>query len=283
MRSSVFIAFDTETTGLYPGFDQLVEIAACRFRDGEIIDTFETLVNPGRLIPPEIIDIHGITNEMVADAPAGDVAARNFLDFIGDDPLLAHNAPFDERFISFNCHKYCIETPNNPLYDTLILSRRLFPELRSHGLASLTDVFQIPHEVKHRGLPDVMGTRGVFIQCMDRLALREVNTREEFDQWYGNPIFFSPDKYNLLVNLSDEYKPLKTAIEKGRCLEVVYEDRSGKTTKRRIQAQGLYVAYGNLYVTAYCHLRDANRNFKLERIHAFRIIEENECPQMTDH
>jgi len=282
MRSSVFIAFDTETTGLYPGFDQVVEIAACRFMNGEVIDTFETLVNPGREIPPEITDIHGITDEMVSEAPAADIATRDFLKYIGSDPLIAHNAPFDERFISFNCHKYEIAAPNNPVYDTLLMSRRLFPELRSHGLASLTGVFQIPHEVKHRGLPDVMGTRGVFANCVDRLGLRDVKTRAQFDQWYGDPIFFSPEKYNLLVNLSAEYKPLKDAIELGKCLEVVYEDRSGNTTRRQIRAQGLYVAYGNLYVTAYCQLRDANRNFKLERIHAFRIIEENECPELTE-
>lgn len=283
MQSSVFIAFDTETTGLYPGFDQIVEIAACRFNNGEVIDTFETLVNPGRSIPPEITDIHGITDDMVADAPDCKESTLAFLDYIGNDPLLAHNAPFDERFVSFNCHKYGIEAASNPIYDTLLLSRRLFPELRSHGLASLTTVFQIPHETKHRGLPDVMGTHGVFIQCVNRLKLREIISREQFDRWYGDPIFFSPDKFNLLVNLSDEYKPLKIAIEDGRCLEVVYEDRSGNTTRRLIEAQGLYVAYGNLYVTAYCHLRDANRNFKLERIHAFRIIEDNERPEMVDH
>ncbi len=274
MHRSVFVAFDTETTGLYPGFDQIVEIAACRFRNGEIIDEFQTLVNPERDIPSEISDIHGITEDMVVDAPKGDEAVNGFIDFIGNDPLLAHNAPFDERFISFNCHKYDIAPPSNSVYDTLLLARRLFPELRSHGLASLTTIFGIPHEVKHRGMPDVMGTRGVFIQCIERLQTLQIHTREQFDEWYGNPIYFSPDKYNLLVNLPDEYLPLKEAVERGDCLEVIYEDRSGKRTKRKIIPQGLYVAYGNLYVTAYCHLRKANRNFKLERIHAFRPLDE---------
>ncbi len=283
MRSSFFIAFDTETTGLYPGYDQVVEIAACRFRDGEICDTFQTLVNPGRDIPPETIDIHGITDEMVRDAPGGDEAVRNFLEYIGNDPLLAHNAPFDERFISFNCHKYDIPAPGNLIYDTLQLSRRLFPELQSHGLASLTGIFQIPHEVKHRGMPDVIGTRGVFLQCLDRLERNNIGTRAEFDRWYGNPIYFSPEKYNLLITLSDEYKPLKNAVEKGECLEVVYEDRSGSRTKRTIHPQGLYVAYGNLYVTAYCYLRKANRNFKLERIHAFRVVPDPVGDESSDH
>jgi DNA polymerase III subunit alpha, Gram-positive type len=275
MRSSVFIAFDTETTGLYPGFDQIVEIAACRFRNGEVIDTFTTLVNPGREIPADATDIHGITNEMVSDAPSGLEAVQQFLKYIGNDPLLAHNAPFDERFISFNCHRYNIQAPPNKIYDTLQLARRLFPELKSHGLASLTGIFKIKHEVKHRSLPDVMGTRGVFVECVERLARKDVVTRVDFDNWYGDPIFFSPDKYNLLIKLSDEYKPLKESVERGDSIEVVYEDRSGKRTRRLIQPQGLYVAYGNLYITAYCHLREANRNFKLERIHAFRIIQEN--------
>ncbi len=283
MRSSVFVAFDTETTGLYPGFDQVVEIAACRFRNGEVIDTFESLVNPGRVIPPEITEIHGITNEMVRDAPPPEKAVPAFLEYVGDDPLIAHNAPFDERFISFNCHKFEIPAPGNPLYDTLLLSRRLFPELRSHGLGSLTEVFAIPHEVKHRGMPDVMGTRGVFMQCLERLERKSVASLRAFELWYGDPIYFSPEKYNLLVNLSEEYKPLREAVEQGDCLEVVYEDRSGKCTRRTIQPQGLYVAYGNLYITAYCHLREANRNFKLERIHAFRVVSPSDNPDLAGH
>jgi hypothetical protein len=127
-------------------------------------------------------------------------------------------------------------------------------------------------------MPDVMGTRGVFIECLKRLERRGIITRQEFDKWYGDPIKFSPDKFNLLVKLPQEYSPLKEAIERGDTLELTYEDRSGKRTRRVIEPQGLFVAHGNLYITAFCHLRDANRNFKLERIHAFRIIEEGcEC------
>lgn len=282
MRSSTFVAFDTETTGLYPGFDQIVEIAACRFENGTVIDEYQTLVNPMREIPDEVVAIHGITEEMVADAPTGDAAVTQFLEYIGNDPLIAHNAPFDERFISFNCHKFNVKAPDNPVYDSLLLSRRLFPELKSHGLASLTEVFGIPHKVKHRGMPDVIGLRGVFEQCINRLEKIEISTMREFENWYGDPIRFSPEKYDLLITLSDDYKELKEAIEKGEFMEVVYEDRSGKRTRRMIHPQGLYVAYGNLYLTAYCHLRDANRNFKLERIHAFQILEDISDSDMVD-
>jgi DNA polymerase III epsilon subunit family exonuclease len=281
MRSTVFVAIDTETTGLCPGFDQLVEIAACRFRDGEFLGSYETLINPGRDIPAEVTALHGITIDMVKDSPSGEEAVREFFKFVGNDPLIAHNAPFDEKFISYNCHRHDIQVPDIPLFDTLQLSRRLFPELKSHGLASLTKVFNVPHEVKHRGMPDVIGLRGVFEECVNRLALKGIVTKEQFDRWYGDPVRFSPEKYNLLVKLSSEYQPLQTAIENGDCLEVVYEDRSGSRTRRRIQPQGLYVAYGNLYLTAYCHLREANRNFKLERIHAFRIVEINQDSDKT--
>jgi DNA polymerase-3 subunit alpha (Gram-positive type) len=274
MQSSAFITFDTETTGLYPGYDAIVEIAACRFLNGLKVDSFQTLVNPEREIPEEIVAIHGITQEMVEGAPTADAAIPRFFEYIGGDPLLAHNAPFDERFISFGCHKYQIQPPQNPIYDTLQLSRRLYPELRSHGLGALTREFEIPHEVKHRGMPDVMGARGVFEKCLARLRGMGIGTWEEFRKWYGDPIVFSPDKYSLLVKLPIEYKALKNAIENGTRLEVMYEDRSSKRTKRIIEPQGLFVAYGNLYLTAYCHLRGANRNFKLERIHAFRAVKE---------
>lgn len=278
MRSSVFVIFDTETTGLHPGFDQLVEIAACRFKNGEVIDTFQTLVNPERDIPQEAIDVHGITEAMVEGAPTAGEAVAAFLEYLRDDALIAHNAPFDENFISFNCHRSGIVPSDNPIYDTLLLSRRLFPGLRSYGLASLTQVFEIRHDVKHRGMPDVMGTRGVFMECVSKLERQGVASRDEFDQWYGDPIGFSPEKYSLLGKLPEGYGPLREAVERGKVLEVIYEDRAGQRTRRRIEPQGLYVAYGNLYITAYCHLRQANRNFKLERIHAFHIVsDEEEC------
>ncbi|HEX9746267.1 MAG TPA: exonuclease domain-containing protein [bacterium] len=273
MRQSTFVVFDTETTGLYAGYDQLVEIAACRICDGTVIDDFETLVNPERDIPQEISDIHGITEEMVSGAPACSEAVTKFLDYVNGDELVAHNAPFDENFISFNCHKYKIEPPVNNIYDTLILTRRLFPELKSHGLAALTNIFDISHEVKHRGMPDVMGTRGVFLECISRLERHGIKSKQQFDVWYGDPLRFSPEKYGLLVSLPEEYSELRKAVEGGQLLEVDYEDRTTKRTRRIIAPQGLFVAHGNLYLTAYCHLRQANRNFKLERIHAFRILD----------
>lgn len=274
MNSSAFIAFDTETTGLYPGYDQLVEIAACRFRNGEVIDSFQTLVDPQREISQEVIAIHGITQDMVRGKPTSEEAVGMFFDYIGSDPLLAHNAPFDERFVSFCCHRFNITPPKNQIYDTLQLSRRLFPEFRSHGLASLTDAFEIPHETKHRGMPDVMGARGVFMECLRRLERQGIKSWDEFREWYGEPISFCPEKYSLLVKLPIEYKDLKDTIEKGGKLEVMYEDRDARKTKRIIEPQGLFVAYGNLYLTAYCYLRGANRNFKLERIHAFRTVKD---------
>lgn len=272
MRQSTFVVFDTETTGLFPGYDQLVEIAACRIKNNHTVDEFQTLVNPQREIPPEITNLHGITESMVADAPTCEEAVKMFFDYVQEDPLVAHNASFDENFISFNCHKYRMEAGSNAIYDTLILSRRLFPELKSHGLASLTSVFKIEHEVKHRGMPDVIGTAGVFRECISRLERRGIRTRSEFDEWYGEVIRFSPEKYNLLVSLPEEYALLKQAVETGALLEVTYEDRTSKRTRRLIQPQGLFVSHGNLYLTAYCHLRQAYRNFKLERIHAYRVL-----------
>jgi hypothetical protein len=117
------------------------------------------------------------------------------------------------------------------------------------------------------------------MECLSKLEREGVASRNDFDDWYGDPIAFSPDKYSLLGKLPTGYAPLREAVERGKVLEVVYEDRSGRRTRRKIEPQGLYVAYGNLYITAYCHLRQANRNFKLERIHAFRIVEE----EVTHH
>lgn len=280
MRSTVLVAFDTETTGLHPGFDQLVEIAACRFCNGEVIDTFQTLVNPEREIPPAIVELHGITDEMVRDAPRASEAVKSFLEYVRDDHLIAHNAPFDENFISFNCYRFNIKAPPSRIFDTLIMTRRLFPEFKGHSLSVLCDLFDIEHRTKHRGMPDVMGVVGVFQQCIARLERRGIQSWEQFLEWYGDPIVFSPEKFSLLVRLPSEYAPLRNAIELGHRIEIAYYDRDGNKTRRAIDPQGLYVAHGNLYITAFCHLRGANRNFKLERIRAFRTLDgQEEFPQ----
>ena len=106
LNLSTFIAFDFETTGLDPNNDKIIEIAAIRFKHGEITDRFVSLVNPEFDIPHLITEITGISNSMVFKAPKEAEIVDSFLTFLGDSPLVAHNIHFDEQFLSRLCQRY---------------------------------------------------------------------------------------------------------------------------------------------------------------------------------
>ena len=106
LNLSTFTAFDFETTGLDPNNDKIIEIAAIRFRHGEIVDRFVSLVNPEIDIPNLITEITGISNAMVFNSPKEAEIVDSFLDFLGDSPLVAHNIHFDEKFLTNLCLKY---------------------------------------------------------------------------------------------------------------------------------------------------------------------------------
>lgn len=136
----VFVSADTETTGFSPANgDRIVEIALLRFVEGEVADKFVSLIHPQRPIPPLVTEMcHGITNAMVAESPTFTELFPKIVDFIGEDPLVFHNAPFDLPFLEMESRLAGEEWPSRyRVYDTLDISRksRLFG--RSHRLPDL--------------------------------------------------------------------------------------------------------------------------------------------------
>lgn len=120
-----FVSADTETTGFSPdNGDRVVEVAFLRFVDGEVDDKIVSLVHPQRQIPPRVIDIHGITDEMVAKAPTFKKLFSKIVKFVGDDPLVFHNAPFDLPFLEMESYLAGKDWPSDlRIYDTLDLAR----------------------------------------------------------------------------------------------------------------------------------------------------------------
>ncbi len=266
MQNITFVAFDTETTGLQPGFHQLVEIGAVRFKGDEIIDEFQSLINPERDIPQEVIEIHGITHDMVYDAPHATEVVPKFMDFVGDTPLIAHNAPFDESFISFNLQNINGSKPPNPIYDTLILARKLFPEITSHSLRSLAQYLEITDIPAHRSIPDVLTTIGIFQQALLRLKAEGITTFKQFSEFYGEPHYFDFAKYDISDILPDEFRDIQGIIERGDMLLIEYIANNAGRTRRAIVPESIFMRDGNFYLNAFCHLRCENRIFRLDRI-----------------
>lgn len=169
-----FVVFDLETTGLSAwGGDEIIEIGAVKIFGAEIDEahSFHSLVNPKRMIPPDATRVNGITNEMVANAPLIDDVLPKFWDFVGSAWLVAQNAKFDLGFLM----KYLVQRKLKKqfeVYDTVILSRRAFPQEQGHNLDKIARRLGLQHDAsdRHRSMGDVRLTAQAFIQLKARLG-----------------------------------------------------------------------------------------------------------------
>jgi DNA polymerase-3 subunit epsilon len=164
-----FIAFDLETTGIQPKNDAVVEIGAVRFCGGTPVDTFCTLINPGRPIPPDASAVNGITDDMVADQPGIETVLTALADFCGDLPLVAHNAPFDFKFLLAAVEKHRARAPKGVILDTCALSRIIFPGMFNYKLGTLVRHFGFPSGTFHRAEEDSVYCGLLFIRIVETL------------------------------------------------------------------------------------------------------------------
>ena len=167
-----FIAFDLETTGTRPGADLIVEIGAVRFEGNRPLESYSVLVDPGQPIPAEASAVNGITDEMVRGKPSIDAVLGGFADFCGDLPLVAHNAPFDYKFLRAAIEQYRAKAPRGVVFDTLSLARKVFPGLINYRLWTLVRHFEFPGGTFHRAEEDSAYCGRVFARIIETLELR---------------------------------------------------------------------------------------------------------------
>ncbi len=158
-----YVVIDLETTGLSPMYDEIIECSAIRVVGGAIVDTFSALVKPTGRIEPHIVELTGITNEMVSTADGIATVLPRYLDFIGRSIVVAHNANFDVNFLydaaeRLNC------TFHNSFVDTMRLSKALCTELPNHKLATLSAFLQVENTQAHRALSDCYCTNTCYIK-----------------------------------------------------------------------------------------------------------------------
>lgn len=182
-----YIVFDLETTGFNPGKDKITEIGAIKIKNGEIVDRYQTFVNPQQPISQEVMELTGITNEMVANAPAIEEVLPDFLVFIQDSVLVAHNAEFDVSFISYFAKDINYEIKNS-VVDTLGLSRLLLPKLTKHKLNFVAQELDIELKNHHRAIDDAYTTALIFLEFLKMFKKQSVNTLDEINLYAAKQI-----------------------------------------------------------------------------------------------
>jgi DNA polymerase III epsilon subunit family exonuclease len=165
-----FVVVDVEATGAKTPPNRIIELGAYRIRRGQIVDEFVTLVNPELPIPRFVVTLTGITNDMVKTAPLFAEVAPQWLEFINDAVLVAHNAPFDTSFLN---HEISRVYPGHRMVNshicTVTLSRRTLPGLMNYRLDTIAEHFSVPILNRHRAGSDALATAKVFLRLLERL------------------------------------------------------------------------------------------------------------------
>ncbi len=173
-----YVVFDTETTGLNSGIDQMIEIGAVKVKNDEIIDRFDELIACPNPLPKIITELTNITDEMLEGKDSEEEVTKRFLEFVGDLPLVAHNAQFDIAFVSSAMKKYNLGEFKNTVIDTMGLARNVYPEWRNHKLSTLVKNLNVEwdEDKHHRADYDCEGTSRCFYQMLYHLKRENVKT-----------------------------------------------------------------------------------------------------------
>ncbi|MBF8983053.1 PolC-type DNA polymerase III [Lutibacter sp. B2] len=182
-----YVVFDLETTGLSSKNDKITEIGAVKIQHGEIVDRFNVLVNPERAIPLKIIELTKITDEMVKDQPTIQEVLPRFLSFVGECVVVAHNANFDVSFIKENC-KDLKKDFNNPVLDTLKLSKILLTKLKRYKLNIIAKELGIELKNHHRAIDDAEATAKIFLKFLEMIAEKNVTKLSDLNNLYSNNV-----------------------------------------------------------------------------------------------
>jgi DNA polymerase III epsilon subunit family exonuclease len=270
LRNTEFIAFDTETTGLYPVAGRLVEIGAVRFRfDGEEVAVYEQLIDPEMPIPPEAQEVNHITDEMVRYQPTVEYALPGFLDFIGpaENVLVAQNAPFDIGFLGVDMIRCGIVPPQHLVFDTKVLAQALLPDLVSYSLRSLSRLLGVAEGQEHRALSDARITKATFLALLGRSP--EIATIADLSR-IAPPVSFEMVRMYLTrppAGLED----LATAIDERRRVVLVLTGVAEVEEQHEVTPRALLRSNDLIYLAAYCHDDSRERMYRLDLIRSFQL------------
>jgi DNA polymerase III epsilon subunit family exonuclease len=263
LRDRIYVAFDTETTGLSPRQSNVVEIAGVRFTgSGTEIARFSMLANPGGPIDPVVTSIHGIDDAMVTHAPSSINACQQFADWLReDDILIAHNAAFDVAFIASELTQGDLSCPRNVVIDSLRCARFMNLDVTNHKLGTLVEYFGFPETGYHRALADsiyVMSLMREFMREFPNMTLEELTLRAGVDSHHASA--------SSAMKLSPRFSSLPEAISAGEILMLRYDETGFTPKPRRILPLSLLSVGGVKHLVAQCMNDGGVKQFELDRI-----------------
>lgn len=255
------VAFDTETSGAYPIESEIIELGAVKWYQGKIIGKFQTLLKPSKALMPDNIRIHGITNEMLTEAPlmAGEII--KFAEFIDKSVLLAHHAPFDLGFLAVALEKKNLRLPDTLNLCSSLLSRALLVTT-NHKLQTLVKELQLVGGEAHRAYDDAFACLQVLFKCLEKLnddlSLERILQLQKKDLNWKNYLIFSSDDRKVIS--------LANAILAQKTINIIYEGGQTKNKTRPVKPFGIVRNPDGDYIQAECRLDFKRKRFYLQKI-----------------
>lgn len=256
--------FDVETTGLSAAHgDRICEVGLVLLQDDQVLDTYQSLVNPQRPISPGAARVNGISDADVRNAPRFDEIAPGLLERIAGRVLVCHNAPFDLSFLNSELTRLGLQHAAVGVIDTLAIARRYF-HFSSNSLSSVAARLGITTPSAHRALGDALTTCQVYRHFCQQLSDQALPLLAEDAARYRAP---TPADESIVLP-----PELHEALNGRGAVEITYVDAQGRTTRRTITPHLVHARNGVVILVAHCHLRQEQRSFRLERIVAIRPI-----------
>lgn len=255
------IALDFETTGLSPLIDKIIEIGAIKITPNKT-EIFTSLINPEIDIPKTTTKIHGITNEMVADSKKIEEIFPEFMKFIEDMPIIAHNAKFDIGFILFNCYQLDHPANKSKVYCSVQFARNAFPKMDSYKLQNISKELEIPLESHHRAKDDAIACLRIFAKGLLKTKSEKSSFLFKTDDFSKNRMFRIPNHLQLI----------RQKLEKQEPMEIKYQGGSHRNIFRPVRPISIYPMPNGNFLYAHCLLSDIYKSFNLNKIVATREI-----------
>ena len=286
------VAFDLETTGLSPLVDKIIEISAVKILPSGEVETFDELIDPQIPIPDYTTQIHGIDDATVKGAPNIEALGDDFLQFLDDKTLIAHNARFDAGFLVYDLHQAGLALPKSDVYCSCQLSRFIFKNFQGHGLGTLAEKLEIPLN-HHRALNDAIACIRVFAKALIKQQEDEQKAEEqkrESGEKMKTSTLQAALKAGRLFSLAD-YKrdedfeipphlsPIKDHLPTQKPLMIKYKGGSHRNIFRPIRPVSFLPLPDGDVLYAHCLISDLYKSFALKKIKDFRQVTDEDRQQ----